>query len=320
MKTSSAMRLDAAFQQERQFLKFRFGAQAVIATSFALLVGPMIAAAWLAACVVYGFAAARWLQGPARRWLDERTWTVAGFGHIGLGVALNGAIAVIAAARAGVWGVLNGELLLLCLLLNAATMARASRGAFFAALIPLLILMASLVSIAFRIAPSVAGVSCLVVGMLFLFVNAVTVHRWSLQAAIEVEKARDAAEAATEAKSAFIAIVSHELRTPLSGILAGATQLQASTEGAAARQAELIADSGQMMRTLLNDLLDLSKLEAGRMDVEQIPFDLRKLLRDTLLFWRPQTRKAGLRLRLVGARGSPRRAGSRGTQPVYARS
>jgi CheY-like chemotaxis protein len=61
-----------------------------------------------------------------------------------------------------------------------------------------------------------------------------------------------------------------------------------------------------MMRTLLNDLLDLSRLDAGRMAVEQAPFDLRQTMADTLRLWRPDAHKKGLRLRVEGAARLPR--------------
>jgi CheY-like chemotaxis protein/anti-sigma regulatory factor (Ser/Thr protein kinase) len=61
-----------------------------------------------------------------------------------------------------------------------------------------------------------------------------------------------------------------------------------------------------MMRTLLNDLLDLSRLDAGRMSVEQAPFDLRQAMADTLRLWRPDANKKGLRLRVEGAAHLPR--------------
>ena len=88
--------------------------------------------------------------------------------------------------------------------------------------------------------------------------------------------ARSRAEAATAAKSTMIATISHELRTPISAIQAGALALESS---AAARsehnQASLILEAGRMMRTLLDDLLDHAKLEAGRLTVESIPTNLR---------------------------------------------
>ena len=123
----------------------------------------------------------------------------------------------------------------------------------------------------------------------------------------EAERRRHEAEEAVAAKSAFVAMISHELRTPISAILAGAARLHSEVPEASAKvHAQLISDAGSMMRTLLNDLLDFSRLEAGRMAVERAPYDLRQALADTLRLWRPEVQKKGLRLRIEGAAGLPR--------------
>jgi signal transduction histidine kinase/ActR/RegA family two-component response regulator len=148
-----------------------------------------------------------------------------------------------------------------------------------------------------------------------LLIISVAVASRTLQAALsaeaaardEAERRRHEAEEAVAAKSAFVAMISHELRTPISAILAGAARLHADAPDAASRNhAQLIGDAGGMMRTLLNDLLDLSRLDAGRMAVEQSPFDLRKTVADTLRLWRPDAQKKGLRLRVEGAARLPR--------------
>jgi signal transduction histidine kinase/CheY-like chemotaxis protein len=123
----------------------------------------------------------------------------------------------------------------------------------------------------------------------------------------ESERRRHEAEEAVAAKSAFVAMISHELRTPISAILAGAARLHNDVPDAASKtHAQLIGDAGAMMRALLNDLLDLSRLDAGRMAVEQAPFDLRQAMADTLRLWRPDANKKGLRLRVEGAAHLPR--------------
>lgn len=93
------------------------------------------------------------------------------------------------------------------------------------------------------------------------------------------EAARAAAEEANQAKSALLANVSHELRTPLNGIL-GLTQLSLMGEMPAQTRQHLekIARSGQTLLRMLNDLLDLSRIESGKMAYERAPFDLWELL------------------------------------------
>jgi signal transduction histidine kinase/CheY-like chemotaxis protein len=111
------------------------------------------------------------------------------------------------------------------------------------------------------------------------------------------EERRLVAESATAAKSAFVAMVSHELRTPINGILAAAADLQAAQLGEfVSVRADLIAGAGAFQRTLLNDLLDLAKLEAGRMTVERIPLDLDSLITQTAQLYEGEAGKKGLEL------------------------
>ncbi len=87
--------------------------------------------------------------------------------------------------------------------------------------------------------------------------------------------AKEEAEAATRAKSAFLATMSHEIRTPLNGVLGMAQALAAGPLAPAQReQLEVIRQSGETLLTVLNDLLDLSKIEAGRLELEEAPFDI----------------------------------------------
>jgi hypothetical protein len=91
----------------------------------------------------------------------------------------------------------------------------------------------------------------------------------------ELETRRREAEAAVTAKSAFAAAVTHELRTPLSGVLAAAAELQRGAEDPRQEEcAAIVAESARFMQSLLGDLLDLAKMDAGRMEVEATSFDL----------------------------------------------
>ena len=116
----------------------------------------------------------------------------------------------------------------------------------------------------------------------------------------EMAQAKAAAETANEAKSRFLATMSHEMRTPLNGVLGMIGLLLRSPLSAAQQhQAQLIRRSGQSLLVVLNDILDLSKIEAGRMTLQVAPFALAQTVQDVVSLLAERADAQGLALHLL---------------------
>jgi two-component system sensor histidine kinase/response regulator len=142
----------------------------------------------------------------------------------------------------------------------------------------------------------------------------VTQHKRNAEA---LRLAREAAEAASQAKSSFLARMSHEIRTPMNGVL-GMTELLLETglSSTQRKYAETVQRSGQNLLNIINDLLDFSKIEAGKLELENLDMDLRRTIEDIVELLAERAHVKGLELAcsippdlLTHVRGDPLRLG-----------
>ncbi len=128
------------------------------------------------------------------------------------------------------------------------------------------------------------------------------------RAELELAEAKREAEAANRAKSTFLATMSHEIRTPLSGVLGLARLLQDPDLGEPRRTEYLghLVDAAELLTGIVSDVLDLSKIEAGHLQVEHIPFDLHGVVWSAFRTFSPLGRERGLEMSCHVSEDAPR--------------
>jgi signal transduction histidine kinase/CheY-like chemotaxis protein len=279
----------------------------LIALVFNPFTGVAFAVVWWLAYVLSQLAEVR-IFAPES--LEERLESRTGYAQLVVMVAasnvLFSAFGVVEILRGGPWGALSGALLITGAIVNALTTTASSRALFFAGLTPQMLCFICLPYIA--LTHGAGPLTAAQLAFAAVLNVAAAAMAWRLFSGVLVagEQARAEAEAANRAKSEFLAAMSHEIRTPLNGVLGMAQAMSAAELAPDQRErVDVIRHSGEALLAVLNDILDISKVEAGKLEIEQVEFDLAEVLRGVSDTFSPLATQRGLRLsvELGGAEG-----------------
>ncbi|MFN3878884.1 MAG: ATP-binding protein [Brevundimonas sp.] len=284
----------------------------------ALVVTPMVGV-WFSLSWVVLYMACQGIElvvfGPvARGDKGEMSFARKIIGCIALAIsaAVFGGLSLVMWRIGGPLGGVCAALMLPAIMLSSMTTATRCQPMMIASLSPQMIYLLATPYFAYSFgAPAHLVMTAAATVVLYVFYIVMTWQRISdtttnlSRAHAEAEDLRLTAERSLADHTAFLAAVGHDLRTPIGAILAGAAELKAP-DPQSRTSANLITDAGLMMKALLDDLLDHSRIGAGRMTVEVSDFDLRQMLAQTLQLWRGLADAKGLKLRVEGAAGVPR--------------
>ena len=276
----------------------RVGIGVAIALIFFPLTGAGFALVWAVAYGLMQVVEAKFQPGGAwaERFSDEH-YAHAAVALLFVNNLLFGLFGAVEMLSGSVMGLAYGALLLGGSILNGVTVSPGSKRMMLAAVTPHLLYAALLPVATLSQGLSLAQTAQFVIATALLIWASLTAWIRLSRTFHAMEAAQMQAEEANQTKSNFLATMSHEIRTPLNGVL-GMAQIMAADE-LSERQRErlgVVTESGQALLTILSDLLDLAKIEAGRVELESAVFDLDALIERSQAIFRPIAESKGLNL------------------------
>jgi signal transduction histidine kinase/ActR/RegA family two-component response regulator len=279
--------------------KTRVGLGVVIALAFFTMTGVVFAVGWLAVYTLLQVVELRLFDAGRRSegWVPSPGWCWGAVGYISLNNLVFGAFAARQAFAGSELGLVGAALLIAGAIVNGVIVSAGSRHLTWASIGPQILCFSAL-----AIATIAGGHSPLLAaqigGASLLFVLAAAAASFQLSAKLkQAEDGRETAEAANIAKSQFLANMSHEIRTPLNGVVSMADLLSRSSLGAADREmVDIIRSSGDTLTTLLSDILDMARIEAGEVALEAAPYPVGDMLRATCALFALRAEEKGIAL------------------------
>ena len=265
---------------------------------------------------VYGLTVAldiwlfrRALSYSPAQWRQARIWLPA---SISLTVTVFSSLAVYNWFLGGPEGQVFAAITLCCSLMSVVLTLYYRKTYLFAALVPHALYLLGLPVATLVLSGGKSVLPFAVVSMstltfllyLMMAVRTINRHLDDLRESGEIAHAAvRTAEAATAAKSNFLAVMTHEIRTPMNAVVSAVNLLRKTPLNAnQMSHLNLMADANEVLLSLLNDVLDLSKIEAGRMTFERNAIDLTEMLGNLEALFSPSAREKGLRLKIIMAR------------------